>query len=231
MTSQRQLYLAAKRLQREHEAAQIGKVETTTSGVEFVRPLGGAATEHVGVPNRVDRWRRENPGVTHQWPAKATHGYVTQMWDARIYRGECVDCGDLVTACRFIGGIYHRRGQTNVGRWPKYCDGCRDIRKQKHNDGARSRMRRVRERQYEDRNSELLADGCDTPPRQGVAATADGQPIPLGGETPSERRQREAGEAKVREIRERDAAWAREDKEAASRFQQRRGVRSPFDRF
>ncbi|WP_167097121.1 hypothetical protein [Mycobacterium sp. DL592] len=152
MTSQWQRYLAAKRLQRERDAAKIGKVETTASGVEFVRPLSGAAAEHVAVPNRVDRWRMENPGVVSWWPSAATHGWVTQMWNARIYRGECVDCGDLVTACRFIGGIYHRSGQTRVGRWPKYCDGCRGIRNEKHNDGARKRMAEMRRHKREARD-------------------------------------------------------------------------------
>lgn len=168
MTSYKQHYIAAKKLHREREAEKIGKVEVSASGIEFYRPLHGGWIDHPGIPNRVDRWRKENPGVVTRWET-AGGGYVTQMWDARIYRGECGDCGDLVTRTRYIGGMEHHDGKTWIGDWPRYCDGCRGNRENKHNDGARVRMAKLRAERRMMRDDQYHADGYE-PPRQGVAA-------------------------------------------------------------
>jgi hypothetical protein len=167
MTSYRQLYIAAKKRHRELEAEKIGKVEVSASGIEFVRPLGGGI-DHPGVPNRVDRWREENPGVVTRWETQ-DGGYVTQMWDARIYRGECVDCGDLVTRTRYVGGMRHHAGKIWIGTWPKYCGGCSAAREDKHNDGARARMAKLRAERRKMRDDECRSFGYE-PPRQGVRA-------------------------------------------------------------
>lgn len=188
---------------------------------------------------------RQNQAPKPQLDSRNPHGTTAKRWDVqggtcvemrgtRSWFGQCV-CGCWIYAERDASAPEFR-GAGNRGprgRWPKYCSGCRDRvaanRKQKHDDEARGRMRRKRIRQYEDRADTMEAEGYDTLPRQGVAATVNGQALPLGGESPTERSQRERWEREQEKDRELYAKWAQEDRESAARYEQRRGPRSPFN--
>lgn len=134
----------------------------------YVVPLSRA--EARSVPTRVDAWRRANPDAFRTWSSK--YGCVVQFWGMRVYYGRCSDCSGLVTARRRITDPRYRRGETNIGRWPKYCAPCRDRRDQEHNDRARVRMRQLRERRRADaersdrRRAEMFMDSKNPAWRQ-----------------------------------------------------------------
>jgi hypothetical protein len=136
-----------------------------------------------------------------------TGNHVHETRGRRLYRGECADCADVVIEVRDVSGPEFRgRGNAGLqGRWPKFCDGCRERRCEE------SLQRRSAAKRKADR--ERIAD------KRAMArdeADADG--------TLSWSEAQAADEAVDR------AKWAQEDLESASRYQQRRGVRSPFDR-
>lgn len=134
---------------------QIGKVERTASGIEFVRPLDNASAKHV--PNKVDRWRAENPNHVHRQEVKTTGGAWVQFWGFRVYYGPCADCGGLVTTRRKVA--HKRSGIVNTGRWPKYCRECNRKRAHNHDAGAAVRMATMRKRRRE--NPEQPRRGVD----------------------------------------------------------------------
>jgi hypothetical protein len=113
----------------------IGEVETSASGIKFVRPLSHQAAK--AVPNHVDKWRRENPNHVVRQEVKSTGGAWVQFWGFRVYYGPCADCGGLVHARRKIS--HKRNGRTDTGRWPKYC--------------TAERMRNLRKRRSEGRSA------------------------------------------------------------------------------
>lgn len=118
-----------------------------------------------GVPTRAEAWRRRNPNALRTWTT--THGCVVQFWGMRIYYGNCADCGVLVTARRNISHPRYATGQTNIGRWPKYCDVCNQRRDEEHNDRARGRMQRLRAQRYAVRSEQYKKAGLPEP-RQGI---------------------------------------------------------------
>ena len=95
---------------------------------------------HRLVPNKIDRWRRENPDALRTWATN--HGCVVQFWGMRVYYGACKECGALLTARRNVAK--HRRGPTIIGRWPELCEPCRVRKSEADNNAARGRMRRLR---------------------------------------------------------------------------------------
>lgn len=123
----------------------IGEVETSASGIKFVRPLGNQAAK--AVPNHVDRWRRENPNHVYRQEVESTGGAWVQFWGFRVYYGPCAECGGLVHTRRKIS--HKKDGSTNTARWPKYCTECNEKRRAAHDAGAAERMRALRKRRSE----------------------------------------------------------------------------------
>jgi len=140
MSSARENLYMGYRLRSEAQRDDIGKVHTTASGIEYVVPINANSA----LPHKNQKWRRDNFGVVHVWQSANKLGWVRQQFECRVYRGECQDCGDLVVASRFIGGVHHQSGETRVGRWPLYCDGCRQVKREADNDRARYRMAELR---------------------------------------------------------------------------------------
>lgn len=138
-----------------------------------------------------------------------TGNHVHESRGRRLYRGQCAECADVVIAVRDVSGAEFRgKGNPGMrGRWPKFCDGCRGRRREE------SLQRRSAAKRKADR--ERIADKRATA-REDDESAADG--------TLSWSEAQAADEAADR------AQWAQEDREAASRYRQRRGVRSPYDR-
>ncbi|MFF0541743.1 hypothetical protein [Prescottella sp. R16] len=134
----------------------IGQVETSASGIQFVRPLSDAAAK--AVPNHVDKWRRENPNHVVRQEVESTGGAWVQFWGFRVYYGPCADCSGLVHTRRYIAD--KKDGSTDTGRWPKYCTECSEKRHAAHNADAKERMAALRKR----RREALLAQSVE--PRQ-----------------------------------------------------------------
>ncbi|SKX76339.1 Uncharacterised protein [Mycobacteroides abscessus subsp. bolletii] len=82
----------------------------------------------------IRRWREDNPNSVGRWDTK--YGTCAAWGGFKMYYGTCQDCGCLVTARRPSWG--------NQGRWPKYCQTCRERQAQEHDNKARGRMRRRR---------------------------------------------------------------------------------------
>lgn len=89
------------------------------------------------VRNRVDVWRDENPNDVKSWAV--CRGVVVQFWGMRIYYGRCVDCELLITDRRNVSHPRHRDGRVMIGRWPKYCQRCRE-----KSDATKTRKRQAR---------------------------------------------------------------------------------------
>ncbi|MCV7150687.1 hypothetical protein [Mycolicibacterium pyrenivorans] len=141
------------------------------------------------------------------WETK--HGHVNEVAGRRIYRGACEVCDDVVLEVRDVSSEEFR-GKGNAGwrgRWPALCDGCRERRREE------SLQRRSAAKRKADR--ERIADKREMA-RDEAESNADGRP--------SWSEAQAADEAADR------AKWAQEDREAASRYRQRRGMRSPYDR-
>lgn len=152
-------------------ADQLGRVHTTASGIDYVVPMSHA-TAKTHVPNKLDQYRREHPEEFSGWYVPKTGGYVIAYHGIKAYRGPCLHCHTgVVTALRKTprNGDHHQ----GRGRWPETCDNCRERkakeRAEKHDNGARKRMARLREERRSVRDSDYVADGFE-PPRQGVAA-------------------------------------------------------------
>ncbi|CAM3213825.1 hypothetical protein RHDE110596_22520 [Prescottella defluvii] len=137
----------------------IGRVETSASGIEYVRPLSTADAKLV--PNKVDKWRRENPNHVVRQEVESTGGAWVQFWGFRVYYGPCADCDGLVHTRRKIS--HKKNGSTDTGRWPKYCTDCSEKRHAAHNAAAAERMRNLRNLR-KSRRENLLAQGVT--PRQ-----------------------------------------------------------------
>lgn len=140
-------------------AARLGQVETSASGIKFVRPLSHEAAK--AVPNHVDRWRRENPDHVVRQEVKSTGGAWVQFWGFRVYYGPCADCGRLVHTRRYIAD--KKDGRTDTGRWPKYCTECSEKRHTAHNAGAKRRMVALRQRRKEVQLEQFQARGMEPP--------------------------------------------------------------------
>lgn len=140
-------------------AARLGQVETSASGIKFVRPLSHEAAK--AVPNHVDRWRRENPDHVVRQEVKSTGGAWVQFWGFRVYYGPCADCGGLVHTRRYIAD--KKDGRTDTGRWPKYCTECSEKRHAAHNAGAKERMVALRQRRKEVQLEQFQARGMEPP--------------------------------------------------------------------
>ncbi|MGY3553388.1 hypothetical protein ACVWY6_001581 [Williamsia sp. R60] len=140
-------------------APEIGEVETTASGIRFVRPLSDASAKNV--PGKVDRWRAENPNHVHRQEVKTTGGAWVQFWGFRVYYGPCADCGGLVHTRRKIAD--KKDGRTNTGRWPRYCTECRRRRDEAHDADAPRRMAEKRKRQKADLLKQCQALGINPP--------------------------------------------------------------------
>ncbi|MBM7458581.1 hypothetical protein [Rhodococcus coprophilus] len=125
--------------------ARLGEIETSASGIRFVRPLGNQAAKLV--PNKVDKWRRENPDHVYRQEVTSTGGAWVQFWGFRVYYGPCADCGGLVHTRRKIS--HKKDGSTDTARWPKYCTECSEARHVAHNAAAKERMAALRKRRKE----------------------------------------------------------------------------------
>lgn len=140
------------------------------------------------------------------WETK--HGHVNEVAGKRTYRGACEACDDVVLEVRDVSGEEFR-GRRNAGwrgRWPSLCDGCRE-RRREGSLQRRSAAKRKADRERIADKRQMAGDDAES------NADADG--------TMSSWSEEEAADW---------AKWAQEDREAASRYQQRRGVRSPYDR-
>jgi hypothetical protein len=138
-----------------------------------VNPISGSESKQLEDARHhryVDRWRKLNPGVWTGW--STANGVVLGIWGWKFYRGECTGCGDLMTMCK----PFPRIRDWNTGRWPERCDDCRDRTAREEPLRARQRMRRLREKQYAERDAGYVARGL-TPPRQGVAGELKRWPI------------------------------------------------------
>lgn len=118
------------------------------------------------VPTRAEAWRRRNPNALRTWTT-SNGGCVVQFWGMRVYYGNCADCRTLVTTRRKISHPQYATGQTNIGRWPKYCAGCNRRRGEEHNDRARGRMQRLRAQRYASRSDQFRKAGFPEA-RQGI---------------------------------------------------------------
>lgn len=153
-----------------------------------------------------------NPnGTEHRyWELKDKDGNLTgnhvhEARGRRLYRGRCAECADVVIEIRDVSGAEFR-GRGNPGwrgRYPKYCDGCAERRREE------SLQRRSAAKRKADR--ERIAD---------KRAIARSEAEFEAAHTASD------GWSEADDF----AKWAQQDREAASRYQQRRGVRSPYDR-
>jgi hypothetical protein len=128
-----------------------------------LKPLDNRQAQEV--ESHLDKWRKDNPNAFRTWTTKL--GCVIQFWGMRVYYGRCKDCGGLVTDRRSVAR--YRKGITNIGRWRERCGGCAEVNRQAHEDGARFRMARLRQKRRESRDTQMLAAGM-TPPRQGMQA-------------------------------------------------------------
>ncbi|WP_421843668.1 hypothetical protein [Mycobacterium sp.] len=77
---------------------------------------------------KVARWRTENPFACTRW--LTAHGAVTGVFGWKFYRGECVACGGLITACR----KYPSTRDLQTGKWPQMCSNeCSNRKRDEHN--------------------------------------------------------------------------------------------------
>ena len=137
----------------------IGEVETSASGIKYVRPL--STSDAKLVPNKVDKWRSENPNAVYRYKVEKTGGQVVQFWGFRVYYGPCANCGGLVHTRRKIS--HKRDGRTNTGRWPKYCNECSRKRCEAHDAGAAERMRNLRKSRKGNLHAQCQALGINPP--------------------------------------------------------------------
>jgi hypothetical protein len=158
-------------------AAHLSQVETSASGIKFVRPLGNAAAK--AVPNYVDKWRRENSDHVVRQEVESTGGAWVQFWGFRVYYGPCADCGGLVHTRRQIS--HKKDGRTNTGRWPKYCPECNRNRYEAHDAGASARMAALRKRRREAQLEQFRTRGMEPP--------QPGRPTGPGGNSTSQPRE------------------------------------------
>jgi hypothetical protein len=127
-------------------------ISLRADGLHVAGPKGSAVDRAAAVAMRearregsaakIEKWRQENPDHFTWWTTK--YGCVVQFWGMRVYYGTCQVCQGLVTKRRDVTG--YTEGQTQIGRWPKYCDDCRKRKDDEHNGNARKRMRKRRGR-------------------------------------------------------------------------------------
>jgi hypothetical protein len=112
------------------------------SGVGFGGLIGAerAKAQKARATAGVNKFRAENPDDFHTWTTK--YGCVVQFWGMRVYYGTCQTCKGLVTARRDVSK--YKAGRTQIGRWPKYCQVCRELKAGEHNAAARKRMAQLR---------------------------------------------------------------------------------------
>ena len=86
-----------------------------------------------------------------------TGNHVHEVRGRRLYRGECADCSDVMIEVRDVSGAEFR-GTGNPGmrgRWPKFCDGCRERRREESVQRRSAAKRKAdRERQAWKRDQE-----------------------------------------------------------------------------
>ena len=123
------------------------EVDTTTGGVEFVRPLQDAS--HLTSRKAIDP-----NAITRQDTA---HGQVVKFGGWCVYYGTCQRCQGLV----------HTRRRPGPGRWPSNCSECTETNETQHQNAARKRMAGLRRKRYADRDAQFAARGWE-PVRQGV---------------------------------------------------------------
>lgn len=107
----------------------------------------------------IEQWRSENREAFKSWDT--TYGHLVQIGCDRFYVGRCQTCQRIMTVHRDVS--HYKHGFTHVGRWPKTCAECRAKRVRAHDDKARGRMRRLRERERNQkraaaRSSEFFLD-------------------------------------------------------------------------
>ncbi|KUI26553.1 hypothetical protein AU196_02775 [Mycobacterium sp. IS-1742] len=147
--------------------------------------------------------RNPNGTTVKRWEVQG--GTCVEMRGTRSWFGQC-KCGCWIYSERDVSTPEFRgRGNRGPkGPWPKYCAGCRERRRQESIERRREAKRKS--------DRERIADKRFTD-REEAKFNAD--------RAPSDRGCSEADD---------HAKWAEEDREAALRYQQRRGVRSPYDR-
>jgi hypothetical protein len=95
----------------------------------------------------LERYREENPGEFAGWYVPKTGGYVVAIGNVKVYRGPCKHCETgVVTTVRKLS-IEQQSGSwygSARGRWPETCAACQGRKAEKHDDDARRRMRRTR---------------------------------------------------------------------------------------
>jgi hypothetical protein len=76
------------------------------------------------------------------WEVEDGRGHVHEVAGQKMYLGRCGDCDDVVLKTVDVSGPEfrgHSRGWR--GKWPRYCEGCRDRRCQESVDRRRGAKR------------------------------------------------------------------------------------------
>ena len=111
------------------------------AAVEAMGPNGG-------LPDALERWRREHPYRSASWRVEKTGGWVFVAHDGIVYYwGPCRDCptGRVTTQRRETKGV------SGNGRWPELCDDCRAAKyEDPHGTESRRQVRKSRNPNYDD---------------------------------------------------------------------------------
>jgi hypothetical protein len=96
---------------------------------------------NAGMPDGLDRWRRDHPHRSSSWRVDKTGGWVFMYAGTAYYFGPCRDCP--------TGRVSTQRKETKstrgLGRWPELCDDCRAAQyADPHGTESRRRVRKSR---------------------------------------------------------------------------------------